>query len=213
MLEFQELAFSQEGEDILLDRFLNGQPTGFYVDVGCHHPLRFSNTQRFYMRGWRGINIDPNQEAMSLFDEARSEDINIWSAVGTEKTVADYYVMSHSALNTFDRDKMIYLHEKTPFKHIETLKIPVRTLASILKEHISDIDTIDFMSVDAEGWDINILKSNDWDLFRPRLLLVEDHDTARHPEFQSEMRDYIESIGFTLRCVLFNSILYEGKTA
>ena len=54
-------SFSQEGEDLLIDRMFDGQSVGFYVDVGAHHPTRFSNTYLLYLRGWRGINIDATQ--------------------------------------------------------------------------------------------------------------------------------------------------------
>ena len=207
--DFQELAFAQEGEDILLDRFLNGQKRGFYVDIGCHHPSRFSNTKRFYLRGWQGINVDANREAMDLFSAQRERDVNIWSAVGNEDTVADYFVMNGSALNTLDPDRVRYLKENTPYFLVETLKIPVRTLSSILDEYATDVEEIDLLSIDVEGWDLKVLKSNDWARYRPIFLLVEDHVGARDPEFQSEMRGFLQSEGYGLRCVFFNSMLYQ----
>src|SRR4051812_23180628 len=79
---FQVPAFAQEGEDRLLLRLLEGAPAGFYVDVGAHHPQRFSTTFAFYLAGWRGINIDPRSGTRALFDRIRPRDINLELAVG-----------------------------------------------------------------------------------------------------------------------------------
>jgi FkbM family methyltransferase len=71
------LSYAQEGEDVLLDRLLAKQTDGFYVDVGAHHPKRFSNTHYFYMRGWSGINIEPNPVVVGSFRQMRRRDINL----------------------------------------------------------------------------------------------------------------------------------------
>jgi hypothetical protein len=69
--------YGHSGEDLVLDRLLNGKRMGFYIDVGAHHPTRFSNTYLFYKKGWSGINIDANPKSMELFNRRRSRDINI----------------------------------------------------------------------------------------------------------------------------------------
>ena len=74
---YAKRSYSQEGEDMLLDRFLEDRSVGFYVDVGAHHPKRFSNTYRLYCRGWRGLNIDANPGSMTLFQKLRPRDINV----------------------------------------------------------------------------------------------------------------------------------------
>src|SRR5581483_8094739 len=72
-----QLVYSQEGEDLLLARLFDGQKKGFYVDVGAHHPFRFSNTYLLYLNGWRGINIDAMPGSMAAFRKLRPRDINI----------------------------------------------------------------------------------------------------------------------------------------
>src|ERR1700726_1466588 len=81
---FVNLAYSQDGEDMILRRLFERQKSGFYVDVGAHHPYRFSNTCYFYRRGWRGINIDPNPEAIAAFRRDRPHDINVCVGVSEE---------------------------------------------------------------------------------------------------------------------------------
>ncbi|MFT7246563.1 MAG: hypothetical protein ACI82A_003940, partial [Candidatus Azotimanducaceae bacterium] len=70
-------SWSQEGEDQILRRIFEQQSTGFYVDVGAHHPKRFSNTFLFYKLGWQGINIDAMPGSMALFNRERSRDLNL----------------------------------------------------------------------------------------------------------------------------------------
>jgi hypothetical protein len=74
---WQRSSWSQEGEDLILARIFGDKPDGFYVDVGAHHPKRFSNTYYFYRRGWRGINIDAMPGSMLAFNRLRPSDINI----------------------------------------------------------------------------------------------------------------------------------------
>lgn len=74
---YAKKSYSQEGEDMVLQRIFDGKTNGFYVDVGAHHPFRFSNTYFFYRLGWSGINIEPNPEASDLFQSARRKDINL----------------------------------------------------------------------------------------------------------------------------------------
>ncbi len=75
--EYAIKSYSQEGEDMILARLFENQQNGFYIDVGAHHPQRFSNTYFFYKKGWRGINVDAMLGSMKLFNKIRSRDINI----------------------------------------------------------------------------------------------------------------------------------------
>ena len=83
---WQVRSWSQEGEDMILHRIFGGKKSGFYVDVGAHHPKRFSNTYFFYCHGWRGINIDAMPGRMKLFNQWRPKDINLEMGVA-EKAV------------------------------------------------------------------------------------------------------------------------------
>src|SRR5579859_5417889 len=85
------LSFSQEGEDLVLARMFDTRSGGFYVDVGAHHPTRFSNTYRFYLRGWRGINIDPGASFGAEFARHRPRDVNLNWAIGTPEGERTYH--------------------------------------------------------------------------------------------------------------------------
>lgn len=83
-------SYFQEGEDMILRRIFERQSTGFYVDVGAHHPKRFSNTYFFYKKSWTGINVDAMPGSMKLFEKVRSRDINIEKPISSEKQVLTY---------------------------------------------------------------------------------------------------------------------------
>lgn len=77
-------SYSQEGEDVVLRRLFDSQPSGFYVDIGAHHPVRLSNRYYFYRCGWRGLSVDAAPGSMEMFRRLRPRDI----AVGSETTLA-----------------------------------------------------------------------------------------------------------------------------
>jgi len=164
--------YSQEGEDILLSRIFGEQTEGFYVDVGAHHPRRFSNTCFFYKRGWRGINIDALPGSMKVFQKFRPRDINLELAVSEREQVLTYYMFNEPALNGFS--KTISEKRQTDvYKITNTKDILAFPLYTILDNHLPLGQSIDFLSVDVEGLDLQVLESNDWKKYSPKVILVE----------------------------------------
>ena len=96
-------SYSQEGEDMVLQRIFAQKEYGFYIDVGAHHPKRFSNTYLFYKKGWRGINIDALPGSMDLFNKVRPNDINLEVGIGYKEEELNYYMFNESALNSFSK--------------------------------------------------------------------------------------------------------------
>ena len=75
-------SYSQDGEDMVLRKIFKNQKMGFYVDIGAHHPKRFSNTHLLYKKGWKGINIDATPGSMKLFNQLCPRDTNLELGVG-----------------------------------------------------------------------------------------------------------------------------------
>lgn len=171
-LFFREISYSQEGEDRLLLRYFNHKPDGFYVDVGAHHPLRFSNTQIFYEMGWRGINIDALPGSMGRFRRRRPRDFNVEVGVGEEPGVAKFYVFNEPGVNTFNAE-VAAKQNRPPWRIERVIDVPVRPLREIVAELLPVGRTIDFLTIDVEGKDLEVLRSNDWDRFRPQVVLAE----------------------------------------
>ena len=103
-LSLPKKTYSAEGEDIQISQFFKNKKNGFYVDVGCHHPLRFNNTMLLFKMNWSGINIDINKESINYFNFLRPKDLNLNYAVSNYSGEIDYYYQkSLSLLNTIDK--------------------------------------------------------------------------------------------------------------
>ena len=171
-LSYRKSSYSQEGEDIVIDRLLEGKRNGFYVEVGCHHPYRFSNTYLFYKRGWCGVCIDPLPGTKTLFNKERPRDICIEKGVDEKEGELTYFMFNEPALNTFDEKLAADRHNKKGYHLIGKASIEVESLASILSS-LNNIPSIDILSVDVEGLDLQVLRSNDWEKFSPRIIIAE----------------------------------------
>lgn len=174
--QYQNFSFAQEGEDMILSRYFEGQQNGTFVDVGAHHPFRFSNTYLFYNKGWRGINIDPLPESKELFDKYRPEDENLCIGISNTEQILTYYMFNETALNTFDEKEAREKDGAGNGRFLITNKVKIQTkkLSTILNESSLNLNTIDFLSIDVEGLDIEVLESNDWEKYQPKVILIEE---------------------------------------
>jgi FkbM family methyltransferase len=166
-------SYSQEGEDMILSRIFGQQKKGFYVDVGACHPTRFSNTYFFYKRGWRGINIDAMPKSMKLFKKLRPRDINLEIAISDQKQIRKYYTFNEPALNSFSKNVSEEHAKIEKYKIISTYELETKTLEEVLDNYLPANQEIDFLSIDVEGLDFEALKSNNWEKYRPKIVLVE----------------------------------------
>ena len=167
-------SYSQQGEDMILDCLFQGKESGFYVDVGAHHPERYSNTCLFYRRGWRGINIDATPGSMAIFRRRRGRDINLECAVAGERKTLTFHLFNEPALNGFSTELSQARDGAGGYRQIGERRIDARPLRELLDEHLPAGQHIDFLSVDVEGLDMEVLRSNDWSKYRPTLVIAED---------------------------------------
>lgn len=169
--------FSQEGEDIILNRIFRNKPTGFYVDVGAHHPQKFSNTCYFYDKGWNGINLDAQPGSMELFNKERPRDINIERAISDDDRIIDFYQFNEPALNTFLKEKAIrHDTDANQYHIVNIVKIKTETFNNTLDEYLPENTTIDFLTIDTEGYDFRIIKSIDFERYKPKVIVTESQD-------------------------------------
>lgn len=201
-------SYSQEGEDMILHRIFAGQRRGFYVDVGAHHPRRFSNTYFFYRRGWSGINIEPNPDAFRLFRSVRTRDINLQLGISDTAGRIPYYQFDEPALNTFDGEMANSRLAKTNYKLKTTREVAVERLETILSGHLPTGVQIDFLSIDVEGLDFAVLKSNNWNRFRPKCVLVESLNVTLEKVMQSEIFDFMKRQQYVLFAKTFNTLIF-----
>lgn len=206
---FATKSYSQEGEDLVLRRFFEGQNQGFYVDVGAHHPYRFSNTYLFYKKGWRGINIDAMPSSMRRFRKSRRRDINLEIPISDQPETLTYYAFNEPALNGFSRDLSSARDGFKGFKIIFQQPMYTSTLADVFTRHLPPRQIIDFLSVDVEGLDYKVLRSNDWERFRPRVVLVEILNTDISHISASEIGLYMTSNGYVAFAKTVNTVFFR----
>ncbi len=169
---------------MILNRMFENKTRGFFVDVGAHHPVRFSNTYFFFLLGWRGINIDPRPGCMDEFKTIRSEDINLELAVSNAESELVYYEFNESALNTVTNSFAVHYEGYRDFHITRQSTVKAYRLDSILDDHLPENQVIDFLNVDVEGHDLQVLLSNDWLRYRPQFVLVEEVGLDESPANQ-----------------------------
>ena len=165
--------YSMDGEDLFIDNFFKNK-IGLYVDVGAYHPLELSNTYLLYKKKWKGINIDINSLSIDYFNFLRPNDININLGVTKKNTIKTlYYQKNKSPLNTLNlsRAKKIFSNR------FKKKKIKTKTLTNILDKTKFKGKKIDFLNIDTEGNDLEVLKSLDFKKYKPKLICIEliDH--------------------------------------
>jgi len=198
---------------MILRRLLESKECGFYVDVGAHHPRRFSNTYFFYKRGWSGINIEPNHDILAAFQATRSRDINLQLGVSDSKGSITYYSFDEPALNTFDEEIVKSRLTNTQYKLIGKHDVPVERLDHILAMYLPPNTQIDFLSIDVEGFDFLVLKSNDWECYRPKYVLVEALDSSLEDLMRGEIFEFMKRQQYMLFAKTYNTLFFVDSLA
>lgn len=204
-------SYSQEGEDMILRRIFDGRSSGLYVDVGAHHPKRFSNTHNFYLNGWRGINIEPNPDARSIFSTVRKHDVNLQLGVSDVAGTLTYYLFDEPALNTFDEVVVKQRLSNTRYKVVSKASVPVMRLDHIFIQYLPKNVSIDFLTIDVEGFDYSVLKSNDWQRFRPKIVLVEELGRSLEEIMAGEIFTFMKENKYSLIAKTFNTLFFEDR--
>lgn len=174
------LSYAQNGEDVVLQRAFGDQPKGFYIDVGACHPVEDSVTRHFYRKGWRGVNIEPDRALHAALAADRPEDINLCVAIGRERGRATFFptgVRGHGTLSSE------LAAERSQGRTPET--VPRVPLTDILECYGPEDGTVDFLKVDVEGFEAEVVSSLDWNRCRPRVVLIESVDDTGSPTHAS----------------------------
>jgi hypothetical protein len=207
---WSNLSWSQEGEDLILRRIFGSKLDGFYIDVGAHHPRRFSNTYLFYKLGWRGLNIDAMPGSMVPFNKDRPRDINVEIGIGPHECLLDYYVLNEPALNSFSKELSDERHDSNSAYQIkEVIKVNVLPLSEVLDHYLPKGQKIDFMSVDVEGLDFEVLKSNDWTRHRPKFVLAEILGSSLHEIEQTNIGRLMTAAGYAVYAKSMNTVFFR----
>jgi FkbM family methyltransferase len=191
---FSTTSYSQFAEDLLIERLL-GRRTGFYVDVGCHHPVRLSNTYRLYLQGWHGLGIDANAAFGPLFAKLRPKDIFIHAAVSNTEQDMEFTLYTDSALSSLSELPLFNNPKEYSVAGIE--KMRTRQLDTILRSHAVP-RRFDLLSIDVEGHDEEVLASLDLSEFQPELIVIEAHGADLMSIAQHTITRGLLPFGYTL---------------
>ncbi len=165
------VSYAQFGEDVMLRRFFDNQTTGFFIDVGAGDPVIDSVTLHFSLSGWTGINVEPLPDAYQQLLRARPKDINLNVALSSRSATLEFAV-NHNApgLSTTTAD-LIQEYERQGH-HLERIRVPACTLADVVREHCP-ARKVDFLKLDAEGHEAEIIRGADLSAWRPRVIVIE----------------------------------------
>ena len=165
------ISYAQNYEDVMLWRALKHVKNGFYIDVGAAWPDEHSVTKAFYLIGWTGINIEPNPKLNQLLMEQRLEDKNLAVAVSDKIGHISFNVIESTGLSTAS-DEIAEQHRNNSWQ-IQRLDVETTTLADICKRYKPLNQEIHFLKVDVEGMEESVLRGNDWEQYRPWIVVVE----------------------------------------
>jgi len=204
---YGRFSYAQEGEDLVVQRLVPGARKGFYVEVGCHHPFRFSNTYLFYKNGWRGICIDPLPGTKKMFNRFRPRDITLEMGVNEQAGHLTYYMFNEPALNTFDASVARDRNGSKDYRITGEKLVEVKRLGDILSG-FNDLPAIDILSVDVEGLDLQVLKSNDWDRFRPRIIIAECLSLEIENISSDAVYNYLVALNYSIYAKTGHSVVF-----
>ena len=165
------ISYAQRYEDLHLLRCFGERASGFYIDIGAGHPVYDNVSFAFYLHGWRGITVEPNPWLAQLSAAVRPRDKRIQSLVGVAAGETTYYLVEdfHGLSTTIASHAQAAQAELG--KAAQAMTVPVMTLRALCEQHAPD--TIDFLKVDVEGAEPDVLAGGDWQRFRPKVVVVE----------------------------------------
>tara|TARA_B100001564_G_C20348732_1_gene537921 strand:+ start:56 stop:691 length:636 start_codon:yes stop_codon:yes gene_type:complete len=200
---------SNWGIDLMAEDYFKNKKNGFFIDVGCHQPLLNNNTYILYKKGWRGINIDLDFGAIDMFNFFRKDDTNIQAAISNSVGNKNlYFFHNRSAINT--------LSQTAENKAREIREVKTFTLNDIIKNSQFKNKEIDFLSVDVEGTEIEVLQGLDFNKYKPKLVVLEfiDFNVSEYYNLKidnilnSSINKYMENQNYKLVNWIHDDLVY-----
>ena len=205
---YSNLYWSQEGEDILIKRIFANKKNGFYVDVGAHHSSRFSNTYKLYKENnWSGVNIDPSLSSYIDLKRKRKRDININIGISDKKEILKFYSFNEGALNTFSLKKKNQL--KLNYKLKKTERTQCKKLSDVLDLCLNKNIKIDLLTIDTEGHDLKVLKSNNWSKYLPDYIIVEISSSTLDEIIKHSITKFLNKRHYRIYSKLHKSVIFK----
>ena len=177
---------------------------GFYVDVGCFHPKKYSNTYMLYKRGWRGVNIDMEEDKINTFKIARPGDFNYLGAISDKIENVKIFRNQKFGVSSTINNNVINENDIIDENHIETT-----TLNKVLELSPFKNKEIDLLNIDTEGNDFKVLKSLDFKIYNPKIVIIETHLKNIHEITLSEPYKYLIDKNYNLVSWNIYSLIFK----
>jgi FkbM family methyltransferase len=196
-----DLSYTQNMEDYHLSLAFAGQPTGTYIDVGAGHPIADNVSFWFYERGWNGIVVEPQRGLIDLYAQLRPRDIRVCGLVGDRSGDADFHVVDrfHGLSTSIEKYARAAAEFGTTY---QTLRLPMVSLAQLCSDH--GVTTIDFLKIDVEGGEAEVLHGGNWRRHRPRVIVVEALTPLSGEPAWEQWEPFLLAQGY--RFVLFDTL-------
>lgn len=196
-----QLSYAQRLEDYHLACALGDRETGTYIDIGAGHPVADNVSYWFYLKGWRGLVVEPQRALLDLYAHLRPRDIAVSCLVGDRDGDAEFHVVDR--LHGFSTTIAEHARMAAGYgASVETIRMPMRTLASLVAEH--DLGSVDFLKVDVEGAEAAVLAGMDWSKCRPRIVVVEAVEPGSMAEAWRGWEPLLLALGY--RFALFDEL-------
>ena len=199
-------SYSQFGEDRVIGHIFSNECNGYYVDVGCNHPIFYSNTWKLYLNGWRGMVIDANEELIQEYKKVRPYDIPVQEVISDSEECLDYYFSNNSNLisgvGAFADDRW-----GRNIDNCKIVKVKPKSLNDIFVKYDVPGD-FDLLSIDVEGHELNVLRSMNFSIYRPRLIIVEIHDLNIVRIEKNPIYKTLDENGYTLNSIVGPSVFF-----
>lgn len=164
-------SYSQHKEDLIIEKIIGRKKNGKYIDIGANDPIRFNNTYKLYENGWSGVNVEPNINKYKHFKAKRYRDINLNIAISKVSKTVEFYSFNPDTLSTISAE-VAAQYRDMGFTYLGVHTVGCSTLADI--SHLAGIHgEYDLLTIDTEGSELEILKTNIWSKFRPYVVCVE----------------------------------------
>ena len=192
--------YAEFAEDVMVNRILKKIKKGFYVDIGAYHPYKGSLTYNLYNRNWNGMNLDISKSSIDLFNIARPTDLNINCAVSELNGETYYYENSpinqqNSLIPQYDNQKKI--------------KIQSYKLSEILK--IQNINSVDYINIDTEGNELEVLMGIDFSKINPTLFTIEDNSFDLNNEVKKKKIIFLKEKNYELINIIGVTMFFVKK--
>jgi len=200
--KYSKKSYSISNVDLIIDRMFSEIKKGYFIDIGCNHPIKFNNCYALYKRGWRGINIDLDKDCINEFNKLRNKDYNFHAVVSSKSDIEKevYIYHSRSAINTVSAELIKY--RNTDIDKIKIVKQKTETLENIIDKSPFRDKKFNLLSIDIENHEHEVLKNFNFNKYIIDVIVIEIHNLK-----QRNLEIWEQSIEFVLNSKIYKLLI------